>query len=169
MKLTKIFVGVDVSKDNLDVCILPNKEFFRVKNNKNGLKQLQESLLGHEVARVVCEASGGYETLLVRTLSKADYAVWLIEPKRIKAFIASEGIKAKTDKIDSFMIASFAQQKELPEQTRVKVPKANAELLKALVQRKGTLTAIAAQEKTRLHQSLAIFCKEDIQKHIEFL
>src|SRR5665213_3250890 len=123
MNLTKIFVGVDISKDTLDVCLLPGKKHFRVQNNNLGLKELIQNLSEYDVARIVCEASGGYEHLLIRTLSQAYYPVWLIEPKRIKSFIASEGIKAKTDKIDAAMIALFAQQKELSEQTRIKISK----------------------------------------------
>jgi transposase len=169
MKLTKIFVGVDISKDNLDFCFLPEKQHLRLQNNDAGIKQLIKVLSLYDVERIVCEASGGYETLLIRTLSKCNYRVWLIEPKRIKAFIASEGIKAKTDKIDAAMIALFAQQKELPEHTRIKIPKQNEELLKALVKRRMALTGMLAQEKTRLSHPQASFCKDKIQKHVDFM
>jgi transposase len=169
MNLTKIFVGVDISKDSLDVHLLPEKKYFRVQNDTSGLQKLMQNLSEYTVARIVCEASGGYETLLIRTLSQANYPIWLIEPKRIKAFIASEGIKAKTDKIDAAMIALFAQQKELSEQTRIKVSKLNEELLKELVKYKNNLTGIAAQEKTRMNHPQAIFCKEKMQQHIAFL
>jgi transposase len=169
MNLTKIFVGVDISKDNLDVCLLPAKKHFRVKNDASGLQELIQNLSECAVVRIVCEASGGYENLLIRTLSQAHYPIWLIEPKRIKAFIASEGIKAKTDKIDAAMIALFAQQKELSEQTRVKISKLNEELLKELVKYKNNLISIAAQEKTRLRHPQTTFCKEKIQQHIDFL
>lgn len=169
MKLAKIFVGVDISKDNLDFCFLPAKQYLRLQNNDNGIKQLIKILSMYDVERIVCEASGGYETLLIRTLSRHGHRIWLIEPKRIKAFIASEGIKAKTDKIDAAMIALFAQQKNFPEHTRIKIPKQNEELLKALVKRKITLTNMLAQEKTRLSHPQAIFCKDKIQKHVDFM
>lgn len=169
MNLTKIFVGVDISKDSLDVCFLPENKHFKVQNDALGLKKMIQNLSEYDVKRIVCEASGGYEALLIRALSQTNYPIWLIEPKRIKAFIASEGIKAKTDKIDAKMIALFAQQKELSEQTRVKISKLNEDLLRELVKYKNNLTAIAAQEKTRMTHPQITFCKEKMQQHITFL
>ena len=101
MKLAKIFVGVDISKDNLDVFLRPLNQHFRVRNNVNGLEEILNKLSEHDVVRVVCESSGGYEKLLIRTLTQNGHSVWLVDPKRIKSFIASDGIKAKTDKMDA--------------------------------------------------------------------
>ena len=117
MKLTEIFVGVDISKDNLDVFLRPLNQYFKTPNSAAGLNKILNVFSEYNVVRVVCESSGGYEKLLIGTLSNAGYFVWLIEPKRIKSFIASDGAKAKTDKIDASMIALFAQQKELSEGT----------------------------------------------------
>lgn len=168
-KITKIFVGVDISKDHLDVYLLPSKKNMRIKNNSDGLNYLLSKLKKLNVGNIVCEASGGYENLLVTTMSQAGYAIWRIEPKRIKAFIASEGIKAKTDSIDAAMIALFAQQKQLPEYSRIKPQKVSAEKLKALVKRKEDLTRIAAQEKTRLKHPQQHFCRQEIENHIAFI
>lgn len=169
MKLAKIFVGVDISKDNLDVFVRPLDQYFRVKNNASGVNEILNKLSEHDVVRIVCESSGGYEKMLIRTLINAGHSMWLVDPKRIKAFIASEGIKAKTDKIDASMIALFAQQKELSEQTRIKIPKKNEELLKALVRRKDDLTRIVIKEKTRLIHPQVEFCKDKIQQLIDFI
>jgi len=169
MKLAKIFVGVDISKDNLDVFLRPLDQYFRVRNNVSGLNEILNKLSGYDTVRIVCESSGGYEKLLIRTLSNAGHFIWLVEPKRIKSFIASDGIKAKTDKIDASMIALFAQQKELPEQTRIKIPKKDEELLKALVRRKNDLTGMIVREKTRLIHPQVEFCKDKIQQHIDFM
>jgi transposase len=169
MNLAKIFVGVDISKDHLDVFLCPVNQYFRVNNNTNGLEEILNKLSEYDVVRIACESSGGYEKLLIRTLSQAGHFVWLVEPKRIKSFIASEGIKAKTDKIDASMIALFAQQKELPEQTRIKIPKKNEELLKALVRRKNDLTGMVVKEKTRLAHPQVEFCQKKIQQHINFM
>jgi transposase len=169
MKLAKIFVGVDVSKDNLDIFFRPLNHHFRARNDINGLSEILKKLSEYDPIRIVCESSGGYEKLLIRTLSQAGYPIWLVEPKRIKSFIASDGIKAKTDKIDASMIALFAQQKELPEQIRIKIPKKNEELLKALVRRKNDLMGIIVREKTRLAHPQVEFCLDKIQQHIDFM
>ena len=168
-RVTNIFVGVDVSKDHLDVYLLPSKKHMRIKNNSDGLNYLLRRLKKLHVSRIVCEASGGYESLLVSTMSQAEHAIWRIDPKRIKAFIASEGVKAKTDSIDAAMIALFAQQKQLAEYARIKSQKIDAEKLKAIVKRKETLTRIAAQEKTRLKHPQQSFCRQEIKDHITFI
>ncbi len=167
--VAKIFVGVDVSKDHLDIFLLPSGKHMRIKNNSDGLDYLLRRLKNLPVSRIVCEASGGYESLLVSTMSQAEYAIWRIDPKRIKAFIASEGVKAKTDSIDAAMIALFAQQKQLAEYARIKLQKIDAEKLKAIVKRKETLTRIAAQEKTRLRHPQQSFCQEEIEDHVTFI
>lgn len=169
MKIAKLFVGVDVAKDDLDICFLPINKNFRVKNNESGLEKLSKELSKYDVERILCEASGGYEGLLVQTLSRFGYSVWRIEPKRIKHFIASEGIKAKTDKIDAAMIASFAQQKQLTELTRIKPTTENDEQLRALVKRKEELTLMVAKEKTRLDHPQQHLCRQKIKDLIEFI
>ena len=63
--------------------------------------------------------------------------------------------------MDASMIALFAQQKELPEQTRIKIPKKNEELLKALVRRKNDLTGMLVREKTRLAHPQVVFCQDN--------
>lgn len=169
MNLTKIFVGVDVSKNNLDVFLRPVGQHFRLKNNIEGIEELLNHLSKYTVGRIVCEASGGYESLVTSALSRANYKIWLMEPKRIKSFIASEGIKAKTDKIDARMLALFAEQKELPEEMCVKTATTNEELLQALVKRREVIVKMVAQEKTRLDHPQSILCKDDIESLIAHL
>lgn len=70
----KSFVGIDVSKDTLDVCILPQKECFQVENTGDfqGLPQRLKKL---SPALIVLEASGGYEDEVYRILSAAGLRV----------------------------------------------------------------------------------------------
>lgn len=168
-KITKIYVGVDISKNNLDICLLPGKKSFRIQNDIRGIEVLIKELSKHTIERIVCESSGGYENLLIQTLVEANYQFWRVDPKRISAFIASEGVKAKTDPIDAFMIALFAQQKELPEYARIKKPKLDAEKLRAIVDRRDALTRTAAEEKTRLKHPYLYICRQEIKEHITFL
>ena len=109
--ITKIYVGVDVSKKKLDVHILPLKQAFSFDNSTKGIKKFIDVLKLYEVSQIVCEASGGYETDMINKFKEQGYKTWQVEPKRIKAFIYSEGKRAKTDAIDAQMIALFASTK----------------------------------------------------------
>lgn len=110
--LTKIFIGVDVSKKSLDIHLNPLNKGFRIENSKKGIESLLKIFKAYDIEQIVCEASGGYEFLLCKVLTEAGYKIWCVEPKRIRAFIISEGQKVKTDKIDAKMLALFASQKQ---------------------------------------------------------
>ena len=104
----------------------------------------------------------------VKFSEKANLQIWLIDPSRIKAFIRSEGIKAKTDAIDAKMIAQFAAQKNRS-YSALKLSKKHLEL-RALAKRKEALTGIIASEKKRLkHPMQTEECKAMIQDHIAFI
>lgn len=161
-KIAKIFVGVDVSKDSLDIYFSRINNHFQVKNTDRGLKEFVKELSLHEgIECIAFESTGGYEAKMARTLEKAGYQTWLIDPSRIKAFIRSEGIKAKTDTIDARMIALFASQKQ-----RSYIPKPlseNHSELRALVKRKEALTDMISMEKKRLkHPLQTSFTQESI-------
>ena len=162
--VTKNFVGVDVSKNWLDVHIHPMGKSVRIDNTSDGIEQLLKIFTHNNITKIVCESSGGYENTLISVCSKAGYHVWRVDPKRIKAFIASEGVKAKTDKIDAKMIALFASQKEAS-YTQNKRSDLDEEI-RALVRRKADLTEIAAMEKRRLKGPTGLFCKDNIERLI---
>ena len=109
--LSHIFVGIDISKKFLDVHLHPVAKDFRVANSQAGINKLIQVLSAYTVVQIVFESSGGYGYLLKQELSINNYNTWQVQPRRIRAFIISEGIKAKTDKIDAQMIALFASQK----------------------------------------------------------
>ena len=168
-KLTKIFVGVDVSKDHLDIHLFPLSKSFRVQNTDAGLKKLTKELSLHEnIECIAFESTGGYESKMARTLQKAEYQTWLIDPVCIKSFIRSEGIMAKTDMIDAKMIALFSSQKK-----RKYVPKPLSDdhiELRALVKRKEALTKMIAEEKRRLvHPLQTVTCRLSITDMIQIL
>jgi len=162
--VTKIFVGVDVSKKRLDVHILPLKCSFAFANTKHGIKKLMNFLKSYDVVQVVCEASGGYESLMLDMLKAQEFKTWSVEPRRIKAFIYSEGKRAKTDTIDAQMIALFASQKVNPhEKIYEKHPK-----LHILVNRKKDFVEMITMERLRL-QHPNENCKYSIKAHIAFM
>jgi transposase len=165
--VTKTFIGVDVSKDTLAIHLHPQSIYFTVENSAKGIEELLGKLATHNVEQIVCESSGGYETLALGALRSVDYKVWQVDPSRIKAFIRSEGIKAKTDKSDAAMIALFASQKTCKYERKGKSEK---ELkLQALVRRKADLVAMIAAEKCRFKNPSQIGAKSFIDDHIEFM
>ena len=107
--MDQVVVGIDVSKDKLDVCLLPAGELFVVSRNASGLSELVERLKGLPVGVVALEATGGFETVVAASLASAGLPVAVINPAQIRHFAQALGKRAKTDPIDAFVIARFAE------------------------------------------------------------
>jgi transposase len=167
--VAKVFVGVDVSKKHLDFYLHPINKTLRIENSKKGMKLLLSELSTYKgcIEQVVCEATGGYESLMLESLKSAEYKTWMVEPRRIKAFIASEGKKSKTDKGDAKMIALFAAQKTRPYEEISRSE--NESLLHALCKRKADLKQNIVAEKLRLEHQIINFSKKQIKQHIRFM
>jgi len=163
--LAKVYVGVDVSKAYLDIYIHPVEQAFRIENNTNAINQVKKRLSQYFVEQIVCESSGGYEQIMLKIFAKHGYRTWQVDPKRIKAFIASEGVKFKTDAVDARMIALFASQKKCVYQK----PIASKEVLELqiLVKRRRELVAMKADEKKRIQQCDDQLYQTSIKKIIE--
>lgn len=102
MTQTEVFVGIDVSKERLDVFSTAG-ERFSVANDAVGLERLAARVSG---ARAVgLEASGGYEVPALKALAQEGVAVYRLDPAQVRAFARSRGQRAKTDAIDARMIA----------------------------------------------------------------
>jgi transposase len=99
--------GIDVGKAYLDVCIDGLKQRLRVSNDPPGLLRLSDELRRRGVERVGLEASGGYERLAARSLSRAGIAVVLLDPAQVRSFARAMKVKAKTDPIDAQMICRY--------------------------------------------------------------
>lgn len=106
---TPCFVGLDVSKAVIDVCVLCGEEAerFRVEQEDVALAALAERLAGVSPQRVIVEATGGYERAVVDALAARELPVVVMNPKRTRDFAKSEGRLAKTDRIDAEMLARF--------------------------------------------------------------
>lgn len=168
-KVAKIFVGVDVSKDRLDIYLARINKPFQVENTDRGFKDFVKELSRYEgIECIAFESTGGYEAKMAGALEKAGYQTWRIDPSRIKAFIRSEGIKAKTDTIDARMIALFASQKQRS-YTPKPLPENHSEL-RALVKRKEALTDMISMEKKRLKHPLQTgFTQESIADMMQLM
>jgi transposase len=103
------YVGVDVSKDRLDVHVLPEGAAFAVARDGKGLAELVERMgrLGPE--RIAVEATGGFETVVAAALAGASLPVVVVNPAQVRHFAQALGRRAKTDPIDACMIARFVE------------------------------------------------------------
>jgi len=165
--IAEVVVGVDVSKKHLDIYINPVGKSIQISNSQQGISKLFAQLSKHIVEQVAFESSGGYEYLLQKNLAEKNYKLWCIDPKRIKAFTISEGIKAKTDKIDAKMIACFAAKNKSTYTHKV-LPK-DILKLKAYARRRVDLTEMISLEKKRQSHPKEVFCKKLIEKHINHM
>lgn len=161
----EIFVGVDVSKEYLDVVVLPEQRYCRVTNDDAGFQELIAWLPAPASALIVLEATGGYQMAAVAVLATAGFDVVIANPRQVREHARSRGRLAKTDKIDALAIADFAERnrpavRPLPdEQTR---------LLQALVARRRQLTEMLTMEKNRLQQAPQALA-QPITKHVRWL
>ena len=123
--MDRIIVGIDVSKDRLDVAVRPSGEAFAVSRNAAGIEQLVGRLRKLSPHIVALEATGGFETVVVAALGAAGLPGAVVNPAQVRAFAKALGQRAKTDPIDAGVIAHFAEATNLEprplpdEQTRL--------------------------------------------------
>src|SRR5262249_26770111 len=101
------FGGIDVSKDRLDITVLPDEQCSSVSNDAAGWAELIEQLRGSSITAIGVEASGGYERGVVRALLAAGMSVRQINPFKLRQLAKARGTLAKNDRLDARMIASF--------------------------------------------------------------
>src|SRR5690348_10159086 len=102
------FIGIDVSKATLDVCLHGARSGFAVANDEGGLKGLAERLAGVAPELIVLEATGGYERLCAASLARSGFAVAIVNPRQVRSFAIATGVLAKSDKVDARVLAHFA-------------------------------------------------------------
>lgn len=160
-----MYVGIDVSKKRLDVFIGPSGERLAFENSPPGHGELREKLIGRGPARIVLEASGGYESAVVATLHSAGLPVVAVNPRQVRDFARAKGKMAKTDAIDAQVLAEFAEA--IKPELR---PVADGELqeLEALVARRRQIIEMLTAEKNRLLMSKGQVMR-DIEEHVEWL
>jgi transposase len=141
-----IDVGIDVSKDRLDVAMRPGGERFAVGRTGAGIDELIERLSARSIKRVAVEATGGFETVVAAGLAGAGLPVVVVNPAQVRAFAQALGKRAKTDPIDAAVIAHFV------EATRPQLrplPDATTRLLADLVARRRQIVEMIAAESQR--------------------
>ncbi|HYI06003.1 MAG TPA: IS110 family transposase [Reyranella sp.] len=141
-----IVVGIDVSKDRLDVAVRPTGDVFVVGRDAEGLDSLIARLLPLAPAAVAVEATGGYETVVAASLAAAGLAVVVVNPAQIRAFAQALGRRAKTDPIDAGVIAHFV---EATKPAIRPLPDEETRLLADLVARRRQIIAMIGAERQR--------------------
>ena len=96
-----IYVGIDVSKDRLDVHVRPSGEAFAVARNGKGLNELIERLRSVGPTLIAVEATGGFETIVAAAIAGAHLPLAVINPAQVRHFAQAVGKRAKTDPIDA--------------------------------------------------------------------
>lgn len=109
MSSQDVFVGIDVSKDRLDVHVRPLGIGFLVSNEAAGYAALIARLRPLRVKRIVLEATGGYERALWLALGEAGLVAAVVNPGQVREFARAAGRLAKTDRLDAAAIAHFAE------------------------------------------------------------
>lgn len=144
MELT--IVGIDVSKDRLDVALRPSGEVFLVERSAVGLDSLIARLRSVAPHIVALEATGGFETIVTAALAAAGLPVVVVNPAQVRSFAKAIGQRAKTDPIDAGVIAHFAEATK-PELRPL--PDAETQVLADLVQRRRQIIEMISAESQR--------------------
>lgn len=154
MSASCVVVGVDVAKAHVDVAVLGGTlAAQRFENQAEGHSALTAALKPLDVALVVMEATGGYETELACALQGAGFAVAVVNPRQARDFAKSMGRLSKTDAVDARMLAELAavllRREDLTRFLRP-LPDPQQQHLAALVTRRGQLLAMLLSERQRL-------------------
>jgi transposase len=160
------FVGIDVAKHSLDVCVLGEDKCLTLKNDAGGLRQLVEKLPAAGSCLVVIEATGGYQQRAVAALVAAGHTVAVVNPRQVRDFARGLGILAKTDRLDARVIARFGQQAN-PRPVEIGSEK-QAEL-RELVTRRRQLIELRTAEQNRLETTTTKFVRKNVRHLVEQL
>jgi transposase len=156
-----IVVGIDVSKDRLDVAVSPSGEGFSVGNSQAGIDDLVSRLSRLGAGMVAFEATGGFETAAVAALSAAGVSVVVVNPAQVRAYAQALGRRAKTDALDAAVIAAYVAATR-PEPRPLKDVETQA--LAALVARRRQIVQMIVAEENRARLALAKAAQKSIQR-----
>lgn len=161
-----IGIGVDVSKDFLDLKAHRQKGELRTTNDAAGWKQAIAWMAPFEPAQVVLEATGGYEQDALDAFYAAGLPVVRVNPRQARDFAKALGQLAKTDRLDARMLAHMASVIELhPYQPRSE----QAQELRSYHQRRQQLVEMISAEKQRRRLTTNALLREGLERHISLL
>jgi transposase len=154
-------VGIDVSKNRLDVAVIPQGEAFAVGNDHAGIDELIGRLKAIGADAIALEATGGFETLAVAGLSSAGLTVLVVNPAQVRSYANAIGRRAKTDPIDAAVIAAFVLATK-PEIRPLR--DAQTQALSELVARRRQIVQMIVAEENRLRMVLAKQAQKSVKR-----
>jgi transposase len=163
---SECFVGIDVAKAHLDVCLLPGGETRQVANDARGVAKLVNLLTTRKPTLIVLEATGKYETNVLVEIAAAGLPVAMVNPRQVRGFARAIGLSAKTDRLDAALLARFARDLRPPVRP---LPSENQRLLQELLARRRQLIEFRSAENNRLKQTRSKDVKRSIQKMLDVL
>jgi transposase len=160
------FVGIDVAKQSLDLQTYPAGQPQQFENSPAGIRALGKTLRTRQVALIVVEATGGYETALVADLAQAGLPVVIINPRQARDYARALGLLAKTDKIDAAVLARFGHDVRPPIRP---LPSRQQQAMNDLLRRRRQLVKQQASEKCRLQQNTLPAVLKSLRQSLRFL
>jgi transposase len=171
MRTPRVYVGVDVSKDRLDVCLRwsepesHEEDVFFVTHDEAGIDTLISRLLEEHPVLVILEATGGFERAVVGALATEGLPVAVVNPRQVRDFARATGRLAKTDRIDASILARFA---EAIRPSPKPLPDEEIRALQGILARRRQLVGMLTAENNRLHSATKPVAKR-IAAHIRWL
>ena len=165
-KGTPMFIGIDVSKEWLDIAWADQRPAQRCENLQTPIQELACQWALRPPTLIVLEATGGYERLAVAVLMAAGLPVAVVNPRQARDFAKATGRLAKTDAIDAQVLALFAQAVRPPVRA---TPDEKSLELQELVARRRQLVQTRTAESNRLQQARAPHVRRSIEAVIQFL
>jgi transposase len=165
-KKSKSFIGIDVSKQQLEVAVHESDYKFCCPNKISSFGQLIAELIDLQPALIVLEATGGLEIPVVSALHAVGLPVVVINPRQVRDFAKALGQFAKTDPLDARVLAHFAAAIKPP----LRPIKLNEDReLDALTRRRGQLKEMLTDEKNRRGSAASDNVRDKIKEHIDWL
>jgi transposase len=161
----KNYVGVDVSKNTLDVAVNDDNRHWSFRNSPSGIEKAIETIKKFKPELVVLEATGSYEIPFAAAAGIAGMPVVVANPRQIRDFAKSTGTLAKTDEIDAKVMAHFG---EAIKPTPRVMPDEMTREFGELVARRRQIIGMITAEKNRLEHAIKAV-RQNIQSHIEYL
>lgn len=165
MTSSTFVLGIDVSKEWIDACLLPTHETGHISTQPDALQAWVDSL-PDTITLAVMEATGGLQTPIAARLEARGIPVAVVNPKQIRDFARAAGVLAKTDRVDAQMIALFGERLQ---PTPHPLPDAELTALRELIARRKELMDTLTAETNRRAVTRTPVVQKNIQKHIQWL
>ncbi len=152
-----VYIGVDVGKHQLDFYCHESGEHFTTTNTAEGIAQAFKQLSSFSIELLVMEATGRHEQALAIAAQRRKIPVVIAQPITVRRFAGALGILAKTDKLDSQVIAQYAATIKPPARD---LPDKATRQLKDLTIRRKQVVNMMTMEKNRLQVMPAFLCAD---------